>query len=226
MSGLAHTQPTDCWNRQVSMEDVLQMHTLETHEDLKMKGVLVEFQKAMGKAIFVSHQWADKDHPDPSFEQFTVFQSAMRRILCDMSHLPLHYMTEVFVPGAKTLSTKELRSEPLFVWYDYFSCPQHAGQEQEAAITSIHAYVVYCSFFVALCPFIHDPTSGHVFDAASWRARGWCRLERTMRELSEGSWILVQSPKQIEVVLATESLMSGPTGHSKGKLLMLLINYC
>ena len=50
--------------------------------------------------------------------------------------------------------------EALFVWYDYFSCPQwecHVTNQrddynQANAINSIPGYIAKCKFFVALCP--------------------------------------------------------------------------
>ena len=36
------------------------------HEALKEEGLVVQFDESMGKAIFVSHQWLSKEHPDPS----------------------------------------------------------------------------------------------------------------------------------------------------------------
>ena len=32
--------------------------------------------------------------------------------------------TEVALPSAKAFMTRALKAEPLYVWYDYFSCPQ------------------------------------------------------------------------------------------------------
>ena len=208
----------------VSLEDALVMSIVESHDVLKSKGMLVEFETKMGKAAFVSHQWAQKDHPDPTFEQFSVFQAAMKKILNDLSHIPLLFAPEARVPGARPLSTKDMRSVKLFIWYDYFSCPQHldlsdqselGATSQQQAIASIHCYVAASSYFFALCPFINDPTSNRVLDASSWRTRGWCRLERTMRELSDGSWILIQSAQHIELVVATEALMDGSVGEGK-----------
>ena len=171
----------------VSLEDVLQMSSVEPHETLKAKGLLVEFEKTLGKAVFISHQWAANDHPDPTFAQFSVFQDAMRNILSDrIRRIPLDYVTEALVPGAKPLSTQEFRSAKLFLWYDYFSCPQleeSEGPQRDLAkaIASIHAYVAKCSFFFALCPFQQDPVTSRVLSPSSWGDRGWCRLERTMR---------------------------------------------
>ena len=124
------------------------MSIVESHDVLKLKGMLVEFETKMGKAAFVSHQWAQKDHPDPTFEQFSVFQAAMKKILNDLSHIPLLFAPEARVPGARPLSTKDMRSVKLFIWYDYFSCPQHldlsdqsklgATSQQPAIASSLH----------------------------------------------------------------------------------------
>ena len=198
----------------VPLEDALQMSCVQPHEELKSQGILVQFEKKMGKAVFVSHQWVGKDHPDPTFEQFAVFQGAMRRILSDLSQIPLDSITDGTVPEARPLPTQELRAVKLFLWYDYFSCPQEsqAGASKQAqAIASIHAYVAECSFFFALCPFLKDSLTGTVLDASSWQKRGWCRLERTMRELSEGSWIMVQSALHMEVAGA-RAVFTHPTG--------------
>lgn len=143
----------------VPLQQALEMTCVEPHEKLKAKGLLVEFEKNLGKAMFLSHEWAGKDHPDPGFEQFTVFQEAMEQILSDrFSHIPLDYVTEVTVPQAKPMPTREFRSAQLFLWYDYFSCPQleesrGPHSDQAKAIASIHAYVAKCSFFFCSLPF-------------------------------------------------------------------------
>ena len=69
-----------------------------------------------------------------------------------------------------------------------------------------------CSFFFALCPFLEDSVA--VLSPASWGARGWCRLERTMRELSEGSWILIKSAERLELVVGSRAF-SFPTGEGE-----------
>ena len=196
----------------VPLDDVLKMSSVEAHEVLKSQDILVEFEEKMGKAIFVSHQWVGEDHADPNFVQFPVFQEAMKQILFHIPYIPLYWPAEI-MEGGKPLKTEVFRSVPLFVWYDYFSVPQlESGLEgrghatnQAKAIASIHAYVKECSFFFALCPVIQDCASKKVLDASSWRRRGWCRLEQTMRELSDGSWILVHSAVQMEVILRTNA---------------------
>lgn len=202
----------------VPLEAVLQMNCVEAHESLKAKGLLVEFEKKLGKAVFLSHQWAAKDHPDPHFAQFSVFQDTMKNILSNrFQQIPVNFVSESFMIGAKPMSTQEFKCGKLFIWYDYFSCPQleklhGADSDLAKAIGSIHAYVTKCSFFFALCPYLEDPADpAKVLNSSTWGNRGWCRLERTMRELSDGSWILIRSAESIELVVAYRALGS-PTG--------------
>jgi hypothetical protein len=42
----------------------------------------------LGKALFVSHQWVGKRHPDPEFTQFSVLQDALKHM---MSELNINY---------------------------------------------------------------------------------------------------------------------------------------
>ena len=170
----------------------------------------------------MSHQWVDSAHPDPDFRQFRVLQDALRHLLfSDVTHVPLDATTEGAWVNLKRLSVTDFTSKPLSFWYDYFSCPQLesavSGEQSNLAhaISSIPAYVAKCSFFLALCPVIDSPSMGKVFSAATWSKRGWCRLERICRELSEnGSWILIQSKTRLQL-LGTP--LAFPSGGSVGE---------
>lgn len=128
------------------------------------------------------------------------------------------------MPSAKGIPFQVFQSRPLFLWYDYFSVPQQEnraghvtdgsdGSMQAKAINSIPAYVAKCRYFFALCPTIACPFEGRVLSVASWSSRGWCRLERASRELSENdSWILIKSSQALEVVGTAGSLVTGSVG--------------
>ena len=45
----------------VPLHAVLQMVEIEPHEELKAKGLVIEFDKNLGNAAFVSHQWLGRD---------------------------------------------------------------------------------------------------------------------------------------------------------------------
>lgn len=196
----------------VAAEVLLKMDRLRPHERLMEQGMLVEFKKGMGNAAFVSHQWVGGEHPDPEFKQFQVLQEALRRTLTDLKVIELDIYTESFVPSAKSLPTNKLWSEALFVWYDYFSCPQleHNGthytdinqtSDLALAIESIPAYITKCAFFFVLCPTIENADSSKLFTPVTWAQRGWCRMERACRELSmEASWIMIKSSGWLELI--------------------------
>ena len=168
----------------------MDMNEIQPHEVLKDRGMLVEFDKNAGNAAFVSHQWVGNNHPDPELKQLRVLQEALEHVMSDMQYISLDLNTEFLVAGVPCLDAKALREKPLFLWYDYFSCPQldlHARQLlQESglsqssqlahAIESIPAYIARCSFFFALCPVVYSPKQSMVFTPTSWAERGWCRV--------------------------------------------------
>ncbi|CAE7678059.1 ANKHD1, partial [Symbiodinium sp. CCMP2456] len=153
--------------------------------------------------MFVSHQWAGCDHPDPYFSQFKVLQDALRNVM-EGSSLISGTAFELYTGQQSLISAEDLCSMPLFIWYDYFSCPQsfHGEQSRLMAIDSIPAYVERCRFFVALCPPIRHKTIDTVLNKQTWSKRGWCRLERAARELSglaDTKNIEIQGARQLAV---------------------------
>ncbi|CAE7273959.1 Trpa1 [Symbiodinium sp. CCMP2592] len=210
---------------------LLKMTKVESHEKLKARGQLVVFSADLGSAVFVSHQWLSKGHPDPDFKQMRTLQGAVRQILKSTGSISLDLLTESLVQTAKPIPLKDFQGQTLFFWYDYWSCPQlenqngnaeetdgnqHQNQHQSNAISSIPAYIARCRFFFALCPAIDCPDQGQVLTSASWGTRGWCRLERAARELSQNStWILIRSETSIEAVGAVLSFPGGSVGEGE-----------
>lgn len=203
----------------VPLQVLFDMGEIVPHEELMEQGVLVEFEQTLGQAAFVSHQWVGRNHPDPEFKQMRVLQDALRHVMSDLKYIPLDMNSEALVPGAKSLDTAKLHSKPLFVWYDYFSCPQldlqatascrsgigrhiSDGSGLARAIESIPAYIAKSSFFFVLSPVIQSSgDQDKLFGPGSWSERGWCRVERALRELSpENSWIMIKSQTELELV--------------------------
>ena len=179
----------------------------------QVRGDLVVFEHAMGMTGFVSHQWVRKEHPDPGFQRMRVLQDVLRKLLYSKGSVPLDAITESVAPSAKPIPFEEFQSQPFFLWYDYFSVPQLGRVEDEMAkaIASIPAYVSRCRHFFALCPTI--ACEDRVLNLFSWSRRGWCRLERCCRELSEhDNWVLIQGATSVEVVGTTASLEASPVG--------------
>ena len=82
----------------------------------------------------------------------------------------------------KCLKAADFNQAPLYIWYDYFSCPQgqspHAAKNRELAITCIPYYVAQCVFFVILCPSVQN------LSHSTWRARGHGALIIESAEIS------------------------------------------
>ncbi|CAK9029001.1 Putative ankyrin repeat protein RF_0381 [Durusdinium trenchii] len=154
---------------------------------------------------------------DPMWLQPTWARAVQGTSLC--TQIPLDSVTQWSTPTAKPLRTLELRSKPLFLWYDYFSCPQldRRSNQLQGAIDSIPAYVEACAFFFALVPVVENPESSQLFTPSTWSERGWCRLERVCRELSqEESWIMVKGSADLELKLGSGTSM-GEGGVGEGK---------
>ncbi|CAE7417646.1 ANK1 [Symbiodinium natans] len=210
---------------------LLQLSEMSPHEELQADGKLVVFASHMGKAAFVSHQWRDREHPDPECVQLRVLQQAFNYMLESAREIPVDLGTEGLVPGAKSMSTAALRTSSVFIWYDYFSCPQldhevgllsqdgtvtKCQSELDKAVSSIPAYIARCSFFFALCPVVENSSLSKLLTPGTWASRGWCRAERTFRELSDdASWIMIKSATEVEMVISPVLTLGGSPGHGE-----------
>ena len=58
------------------------------------------------------------------YNTYVVFSAGLSRRAEDLQQIPLDVFTEAYAPRARPMRTWELREAPLFLWYDYFSCPQ------------------------------------------------------------------------------------------------------
>eukprot|EP00971_Amphidinium_carterae_P066378 1314498-Amphidinium_carterae.1 len=94
---------------------------------------------------------------------------------------------------------------------DYHSIPQATrGETFLAAVNSILHYVERCDYFwVCAPPAIHKETQERK-DFATWRKRGWCRLEETTNLLSRTLKmpLVVTNTSKIATVSFLESLQT------------------
>ena len=99
---------------------------------------------------------------------------------------------------------------------DFFSIPQERNDPQQKAIESIASYVAKCTFFFVLQPVVESPESGEVFGPSTWASRGWCRLEKTIRELQpKHSYVVIKSDDHLEAM--TQAAMSRTIGGPPGE---------
>ena len=102
--------------------------------------------------IFISHQWAGFDHPDPRNVQYDAMLVAIRGL-------------------------QDQGRKCGYIWVDYTSIPQANSFQQQAAINSLSVYASLCSSLVTVAPKCRHVDTGTELDMNSYFSRGWCRLE-------------------------------------------------
>ena len=163
----------------VTLETILKITTLPSHEELLDAGLLCDFHEQMGRAVFVSHQWVSYHHPDPHSQQFKILQMMLQRLLSGACRVVPPVPNEIYWGRMKVPTVASFRSQPLYIWYDYMSVPQGRDSESVAkrhdAIRSIHTYVAGSFFFFILCPPVPHAEEDILLTSQTWSHRGWCR---------------------------------------------------
>ncbi|CAE7840546.1 ANKRD17 [Symbiodinium sp. CCMP2592] len=156
----------------VPLEILLQMKRIRTHEEMLADNELTQFEEHMGRAMFISHQWLGSKHPDPCGQQMKVLQEALSNILSGTSQVSLPIVTEIIHGRWACPTSTEFKSQELFIWYDYFCCPQDASgpaaHSRQRAIYSIPSYIAKCELFVILCPALRHDDSSALSQASLW----------------------------------------------------------
>lgn len=78
-----------------ALSAVLAMTAVRSHEELLVDGLIVHFTRALGKAMFVSHQWGSYRHADPDGRQFRVLQDALSNLLAGTARVSPDLLTEM-----------------------------------------------------------------------------------------------------------------------------------
>ncbi|CAE7717217.1 Psmd10, partial [Symbiodinium sp. CCMP2456] len=189
----------------VPLGTVLDMVEMKTFEELSREHGIVEFDEKHGACMFISHQWASVDHPDPELHQLRVLQEAMKNILRGSSAQISPNIVIELCGLATAVSSSRLTERPLFVWYDYFCCPQNSAsaEDRKMAIRSIPSYVELCQHFVILCPPVRHAEHQSLLSKTTWATRGWCRLELVVRHLSARSSLAIEVTSASRLTLAS-----------------------
>lgn len=140
-----------------------------------------------------------------------VLKDSLRNLQSGACEVSVDLLTEAVYFRSKGIPAEEWQSSRLYLWYDYFSCPQLEHQTAhgrvsvgnlQKAIDSIPVYVSRCDHFIALCPVLPSTDGSRMFSDYTWASRGWCRIEQVVRELTVqggGSWIVVKSATHQEL---------------------------
>ena len=114
------------------MEKFFLMTVVRPHEELLSEGQLVEYSSDIGKSMFVSHQWLSDAHPDPHGEQLKVLQEALQNVISGAVKALTHFTVELVRGRIHAFTSAELKTQPIFLWYDFCSCPQLSERWGEA----------------------------------------------------------------------------------------------
>eukprot|EP00435_Cladocopium_sp_Y103_P064725 s980_g26.t1 len=184
------------------VDSILHMAYPRAHEDLLADQELVIFDQSLGQAMFISHEWSGRRHPeprptrlgqelgdlglrttnDPYGEQVRVLQEALHHMLHVADTVPVEFASELIFGHDRGMMTSELKSRELFVWFDFFSCPQLEGSVAG----------------------IQDVQQQNAIKR-SLAMRAWCRLERLASQLHAG-----EDKYIIEVHSAKHQFLSSP----------------
>ena len=61
------------------MPDVLKVEAVVPHQQVRDQGKIAPYVASLGDAVFLSHQWLSRPHPDRDLRQFGVLQQALRQ---------------------------------------------------------------------------------------------------------------------------------------------------
>eukprot|EP00439_Symbiodinium_sp_Y106_P020338 s2767_g2.t1 len=161
-------------SRRAASEAYWSFDRLGARQELYQEGKLVKFHAQMGNVIFVSHQWLKKMHPDPHFQQTRVLQEALVNLLSGRSRVA----PQAGCSFAQNVRIQDLKAKPLYIWYDYMSCPQLVAdkgdpavlQSLHNAVESIPGYVQMSAFFFILAPPLQHMETGRLLSYSSWKA--------------------------------------------------------
>ena len=92
-------------------------------------------------------------------------------------HILATVLSFVILGERRCFHSSELMASPLFIWYDYFSCPQleikpsdQADSDLQKAVDSIPGYVCRAKFFFVLAPVIEHTVDGTLLGKQAWEA--------------------------------------------------------
>lgn len=203
----------------VPLQTFMHMTAVQPFEVLMQKEALVRYEPHMGDAIFVSHQWAGQNHPDPDFRQLRVLQGALENMMRSSMEIPGPALAFVILGERRCFHSSELMASALFIWYDYFCCPQletkpsnEATSDLQNAVDSIPGYVYRAKFFFVLAPVVQHASDGTLIGKKAWKTRGWCRVERVAREFQDDPRIVYVDSPEIQTLMEPFESMLAPPG--------------
>ena len=169
------------------IKELLELDKLETHEELRGRGVLHEWKPGDGEILFVSHTWLRYKAPDGlKDEKLTLLKQLVNKIFTGKLDVLPNWSIEIQTKMKYKLEGKAIKAalQTGYIWLDLASIPQASKANQILAIQSIPHYIAACSYFVVLAGSGWQHESGQYRGINEWSMRGWCRVEQLSNFLS------------------------------------------
>eukprot|EP00931_Biecheleriopsis_adriatica_P036954 TRINITY_DN21223_c0_g1_i2.p1 TRINITY_DN21223_c0_g1~~TRINITY_DN21223_c0_g1_i2.p1 ORF type:complete len:627 (-),score=117.64 TRINITY_DN21223_c0_g1_i2:43-1923(-) len=171
----------------LAVPEFMKLDRFVCHDELLEKGLLTKWSSGMhGKVIMISHQWLGYREPDPGREHHRCLKRLLARLMSgDIKRVESYYLQLLRWSNKRVRSSEWKRALPdMYLWIDYSCMPQlgaDSSDEQRrkaaSAVASIPSYVERCGLLLALVPVCKHHDTGEICNFASWRTRGWCRME-------------------------------------------------
>jgi hypothetical protein len=193
----------------MTMATFLKLEKMRAHLDMLVDNEIFQWTPHHGPVNFCSHQWVGCSHPDPQAKQLNCMQEVFKIVM--KGELPfrseqdwdLYRKAREYENNTWELQSEVYPKEAFIasvkngcVWLDFaaipqmgiYDCPKIMGKFKEAqqkAINSIPAYVQAVTNFWVMVPPCTHADFGVVCNFASWKSRGWCRVEDWTNEFSK-----------------------------------------
>mmetsp|Transcript_11391 Transcript_11391/g.30561 ORF Transcript_11391/g.30561 Transcript_11391/m.30561 type:complete len:741 (+) Transcript_11391:87-2309(+) len=187
----------------MSWDTLMGLESMQPHQVLLREGRLTEYTEELeGRVIFVSHEWVGFNHPDPAGEQLACLQAMLRRLASGAVDVQSDWQLQLLHSFLEVVKGEHWKAvlPHCYFWLDFAGVPQVCCEQQDdvtavatadhrfsatdivqqliKAVNSIPAYVSRCALVVVLTPVVwHQDIPDRICNFASWRSRGWCRLE-------------------------------------------------
>ena len=130
----------------IPVDKLLTLDTLQTHEEIKAKGFLVQWKEGDGDILFFSHTWLQYTFPDgKNNEKLTLLKQLVRAMSSGKITVNPNWSIEIQTQMRYRVKASALKRSLAngFVWLDIASIPQakDARAEQILAIQSIPHYI-------------------------------------------------------------------------------------
>lgn len=186
----------------VPIQNILQWDRLQTHEQVRASGELVEYTEGMDDVLFLSHTWLGYTFPDnESNVKLELLKQLVTAIAAGKMDVQPNWSIKLQTKNAWRVKASTIKRTK-YVWMDLACIPQakDAAEDQIKAIQSIPHYIGATTYFVVLAGSSWKHESGQDRDLLGWSRRGWCRLESLANFLSpkQKPLIICQSITSIE----------------------------